>query len=149
MEVAAVAAMFSSLKHASDIIDVIRESATTLEAAESKQQLAKAIDAIVEAKMQLHDLKENMMAKDDRIRALENALKVKGAVNWVEPYYMLKNGEAEDGPYCQQCYDNDAKLIRLQRFDVNLLCRTCHTTYYPKSGSTRRAPVCPGGSWMS
>lgn len=64
----------------------IKDSGTSLEKAEVKLQIAELISSLADIKIELADVQGILIEKD----------------------------EGKDGPFCQQCYDNENKLIRLQ-----------------------------------
>jgi hypothetical protein len=125
--------VLSSIKAATDIAKAIRESSISLEQAEYKLQLADLIDKLVDAKIQIAYIQEIILEKDDRIRELEKQAEIRGQLIYEAPFYWLDNGSRKDGPYCQQCYDSQKKLIRLQGYDPgHWRCMTCDNSYHRK-----------------
>ena len=61
----------------------------------------------------LHLEEENLQLKKD-LKKLKKDQDIKNNTVYEKPYYWLKKGDDKDGPYCQKCYDDDGKLIRLQ-----------------------------------
>lgn len=59
-------------------------------------------------------IREELLALKDENRALRAQVERNCKVVWVAPYYYLVDGENRDGPYCQKCYDEKSKLIRMQ-----------------------------------
>ena len=87
-----------------EITDLIKKGAT-IEAQEKIMELREAALALEE---------ENIELKN-KVKELEDKLNTKANVVWESPYYWSVNGDEKDGPYCQNCYDGDGKLIRLQQ----------------------------------
>jgi hypothetical protein len=88
-----------------------------------------------------------MHEKERRISELESALDLHVKLVFESPAYWLPTDKGRDGPYCQQCYDANRKLIRLQSGGARgyWSCMTCKNGYkdasygsgtidYPNSG---------------
>lgn len=131
MEIAAITGALSGIKVASEIAKIIKNSGTTLEAAEIKFKLAELIDALADAKIEIADFKELMSLKDDEINELKKELRVQQKVVWNEPYYFIIEDEDKQGPFCQRCHDVDQNLVRLQspRKNGYWKCGQCKNTY--------------------
>jgi len=83
---------------------------------------------------------ENIKLKDE-IKALKETADLSARVVWERPFYWLtRGGQERDGPYCQKCWDDDKKLIRLQHHGGpdHFICKVCKRDYpVPgKSGGT-------------
>ncbi len=67
-----------------------------------------------------------------RIEELEKLAKLRGRVHYQEPSYWETIDEGrEEGPFCQRCWDADARLMRLQtsgHFEM-LHCHGCKSSY--------------------
>lgn len=107
---AAVTAVLSSLKHATDVAKLIKDSGATLAAAEQKLKLAELIEALADAKLGMADLKGEIETRDSEIRALKSALSVKPTLSHREPFYF-KEGDAT--PFCPRCWEVDSKAIHV------------------------------------
>ncbi len=126
----------SSIKTAAEIAKLIKESSVSLEQAEVKMKLAELMSALAEAKMEIANVQDELSKKDNCIKRLEDTLNVRKKLTWESPYYWFDNEGVKEGPYCQQCWDNSAKLIRLQNMESGCwTCRTCNNTYYDKNFS--------------
>ena len=87
----------NSLSHWYKVRDEIYvETGLSIEPASTPAQLTSIID------------------KNKSILDLEDKLKIKENIVYEPPYYFLITDEVKEGPYCQNCYDSQAKLIRLQ-----------------------------------
>jgi hypothetical protein len=131
MDITSIAALVGSLKAATDIAKFIRESDASLEKAEMKLKLAELISAIADAKVEASQVQQELLDRDERIRALEAKLVLKAEVQWEKPFYWrLQQGGSKDGPYCQRCYDVEAKLHRLQGSGEGYWeCKACKSEY--------------------
>ena len=45
-----------------------------------------------------------------KIKHLEDKLEEHGKIKYVNPSYWIDDGDSQDGPFCQKCYDADTKL---------------------------------------
>jgi hypothetical protein len=130
MDIAAISSLLSSLKTATDIAKFIRESDVSLERAELKLKLAELVEALANAKLDAAGVQQAILDRDESIRELREAMKVRADLKWVQPCYYLTNAQGVDEPFCQNCYDSSAKLSRLHT-DGNgfFQCRVCKQSY--------------------
>lgn len=130
-DIATIAAALGSLKTASDIAKLIKDSGASLEQAEVKLQIAELISALAEAKLEVAGVQSDLIEKDNIIAALNEKLALKQKVVWEKPYYWLMDGEKRDGPFCQRCYDVEQRLVRLQGGGKKSWgCRSCKNSFY-------------------
>lgn len=108
-----ISAILTSVKTATDIAKLLKESDVSLEKAETKLKLADLIGALADVKMQLADVRESLAGKDEEIKILQNELKLKGKITYEQPYYWLETDNGKDGPFCPSCQDDKQKLARL------------------------------------
>ena len=87
--------------------------------------------------MQIAGFKELLLAKDEENKKLKEQLIMKNTLKYEKPYYWLIDNEKKDGPFCQQCYDSDNKLIRLQ--DNNNGKWSCLSCRFSFTDSTHRS----------
>jgi len=138
----AIAAALSSIKAATDIAKLIKGSSTSLEQAEIKLKLAELVSALADAKIEIAQIQEVLLEKDGRIKDLQESLDVRQRLTWEQPYYWLDNNGVKVGPYCQQCSDNDRKLIRLQsNGNGSWSCRTCQSNYRDRTQPARSRAI--------
>lgn len=130
MDLNTVAAALSSIKTATEIAKLIKDSDLSLEKAETKLKLAELIGSLADAKLELISLQELLASTEGRIKELEDELQAHKSLRWEEPLYWLDGEDGPDGPYCQHCYDSSRKLIRLQGNGEGLYeCKACKNTY--------------------
>jgi len=101
-----------------DIVDLIKKGAT-VEAQEKIMELREAVIA----------LKEENVRQSERIRDLEDKIKIKGQIIFEGGVYWLVEEKGKDGPYCQTCYDTKEMLVRLQKKENGWVCRSCKTYF--------------------
>ena len=114
VDIATLGTALSSIKTATDIAKLIKNSGTSFEQAEVKLQIAELISSLADIKLELADVQSIIIEKDKAITKLTNQLSTQQSVVWSKPYYFVEKSDERDGPFCQQCYDTDRKLIRLQ-----------------------------------
>ena len=106
-----------------EILDLIKKGATV----QAQEEIMKFREVA------LYLQEENMKLKET-IKALEAKLSEKEKVVWEPPFYWVKEGDAQDGPFCQQCYDSETKLIRLQNAEKGAWrCTTCNNNFFEDS----------------
>ncbi|HDY7666924.1 TPA: hypothetical protein RQJ89_004159 [Vibrio vulnificus] len=133
-DIATISALLGSIKTATELAKVIKDSGSTLEQAEIKMQFAELISALADAKMELADLQTELAEKDQEIKQLELTLAKRKSVVWEKPYYWVTENGENDGPFCAQCYDSTDKLIRLQGGGSKLwVCKTCNCNFKDKN----------------
>lgn len=132
VDITSVGTILSSIKTASDIAKLIKDSGTSLEQAEMKLKLADLISALADAKIEVATVQGTLTEKDVEIKELKQKLSVRDAVHYRAPFYWSLTAEGEDGPYCQKCYDVEGRLVRLQK-SVNRenvwSCRACRSDF--------------------
>jgi hypothetical protein len=134
VDISVITSVLGSVKTATDIAKFLKESDTSLEKAEMKLRLADLIGALADAKLQIVEVKELLSEKDQEINRLIESQKIKDSIQYEAPYYWLMKNDKKEGPFCQNCYDNDQKLIRLQGYNNGYWdCKTCKSGYKDSS----------------
>jgi hypothetical protein len=59
-------------------------------------------------------LREENISLKEKLKFLEDIISLKARLTFLDGVYWLKSDGSNDGPYCQHCYDDSEKLIRLQ-----------------------------------
>ncbi|MFA6500209.1 MAG: hypothetical protein WC256_07720 [Desulfurivibrionaceae bacterium] len=128
-DISTIGAALGAIKSAADIAKLIKDSGASLEQAEVKLKIAELISSLADAKIELAEVQVQLSNKDKEIESLQERLSVKNTVVWEKPYYWVVKESEKDGPFCQQCYDNEQKLIRLQGGGTKAwVCKTCKAT---------------------
>ena len=128
-DMAAISQVLSSIKAASDIARLLKETDISLEKAETKLRLAELVGALADAKFELAEVQNLLLDKDEKIKKLAETLHTKKNVLWEPPWYWSVDEGKKDGPFCQQCYDKECTLIRLQDLHGYWICLNCKNTY--------------------
>ena len=140
MDLSTVTAALGSIKAATEIAKLIKDSDLSLEKAETKLKLAELIGSLADAKLEVINLQELLAQTEGRIKELEAELQVRKALRWEEPLYWLDGESGSDGPYCQHCYDSARKLIRLQGNGEGWYeCKVCKNSYETSESRQREA----------
>jgi hypothetical protein len=109
-----------------DIIELIKKGATV-----------EAQEKIMELRETALSLQEENFSFRERIKSLEDELKLKQQLKFDKVKYWLIDGETKNGPFCQRCYDVEKKLVRLQDKGYNDVqgyidvwkCAECKNSY--------------------
>jgi len=97
-----------------DIVDLIKKGATV-----------EAQEKIMELREGALELQEENVVLKATIIELENKLGIQGNLEFEKGIYWLWEADAagdftiKTGPFCQHCYDDEAKLIRLQKIAID------------------------------
>jgi len=133
-DIASIAAALGSIKAATDIARLIKDSGASLEQAETKLKIAELISSLADAKIEVATIQAELLDKQNKIEELHQRLEIKDKVVWEKPYYWVATGEGNDGPFCQNCYDTQKKLIRLQGGGSNFWrCHSCASNFADKN----------------
>lgn len=133
-DMATIAAVFTSLKTATDIAKFLRESDVSLERAELKLKLAELVGSLADAKIQLVELQDVLAAKDKRIAELAEAFESKDTlIRHLDAYYVVDAAGNPGGiPYCLRCWESDQKrrqLVHDAKDHRSRICTACGRTY--------------------
>ena len=105
---------------------------------------------IIDLRDEIFELKEDNLKLKEKIKALEEEKKISEKMVFESPFYWLKDVENKDGPYCQKCYDDKKKLIRLQDLKNGYWdCLVCKSSFADPSFKTPNRAHIRDGSWMS
>ncbi len=134
MDITSISTALNSLKTAYELSKIVRDSSNSLEEAEAKLKLTELISVIADTKIQISDIKIELISKNEKIQELENALKFQDELEFEQPYYWRIINGKKDGPYCQKCYDENRKPIRLQDKNNGIWrCLVCNSFFMDKN----------------
>ena len=109
-----------------DIVELIKKGATV-----------EAQEKIMELREGALELQEENVELKAKVKELEDKLRVKSNLEFENSIYWLwEEDDAGDlmiktGPFCQHCYDDEAKLIRLQKVAID--------DYDPETGTVSKS----------
>jgi hypothetical protein len=124
----------SIIETAKDVYDLVKKG-TTIGLQEK----------LMEIREQALELQEENIALKKKIRDLETECEIEHDISFDgRMYWRTKPGttaETKEGPYCQPCYDDKKKLIRLQEIQAQFVrytgkgwqCPICEKTF-PMAG---------------
>lgn len=103
---------------------------------EAQRKIVELQEMILELREAALSLREENVAIKEQLEEQNEFLDTKKRLEWDGAKYWLsfedEKGEKE-GPFCQRCWDDEQKLIRLQRFDDNhsslWFCLKCRQNY--------------------
>jgi DNA repair exonuclease SbcCD ATPase subunit len=137
-----IAGAVGSVKSAIEIAKLLKDSTNSFDKAEVKLQLAELISSLADAKMQIAEIREVLIESDKEKKELEKKLNQKENLFFDRPYYLIQQKDGKtDGPFCQVCYDNNQKLIRLQ-VSSSLgawNCPICNQSFFDKNHDSEEA----------
>jgi len=139
-DIVTFSAILNSVKTATDIAKIIRDSDSNLQSAEVKLNMAELISSLADVKMELADLQTELHLKDVEINKLKDQLNTKFSIAYdstSEVYWK----EGDKTPYCPACYEADNKLIHLSArktvgFSPNEIhrphhnCKVCNKSFF-------------------
>tara|TARA_B100000029_G_scaffold498906_1_gene568483 strand:- start:1272 stop:1730 length:459 start_codon:yes stop_codon:yes gene_type:complete len=145
-DLATISAALGSLKTATEIVKLLRESDVSLERAELKLKLADLVGALADLKMELAGVQEALVSKDKIIEDLQIAFETKhDLIRRLDAYYEKSEaGEPIGAPYCSFCWENSHIQRHLVTNTVDRRkrsCTTCGNTYDGMSTYTIQARV--------
>ena len=105
-----------------DIVELLKKGATV----EAQEKIMALREGALE-------LQEENFGLREKVKTLEDSLRVKGQLSFDGASYWLAEENKTDGPFCQQCYDTNGKLVRLQDWGDTWTCFACKT-YPDKKG---------------
>lgn len=133
-ELAVISAIITSVKTATDIAKLIKDSDLSLEKSELKLKLAELVSSLADAKLQMVEIQETILDKDRRIKELETVLETKNhIVKKYDAYYeCTEDGTPNGQPYCMHCWEAKHKAYHLHFSAINRgvkECSECITRY--------------------
>lgn len=138
VDITAISLALNSLKIATETAFFLRNSGLSLKEAEHKLKLAELIHPLADAKIHFSEIQELVLEKDKQIKELEDSLEIKGKLKWENSLYYLVDQESKEGPFCQKCYDDTKKLIRLQGHNDGFWeCKACKNNFTDERWRTR------------
>jgi RNA-splicing ligase RtcB len=130
-----ISTIFSSIKTATDIAKLIKDSNTSLEEAEIKFKMAELISTLADIKIELSEVQVSQRAKEEKILELEKLLAKKERVIFKQDMYWM---EGDEVPFCKVCFEKDAKYHHLEykprskHSSEYHFCRICSSYYYKR-----------------
>lgn len=90
-------------------------------------------EIIIGLREQLNNFRESLLEATERIKQLEDKLKIKEQLKFDGHVYWLQNDDGTKyGPYCQVCKDDRDKLMYLQHGAESWFCTICKRPFPKK-----------------
>ena len=148
-EIAAFQAALASLKTATDLVKILKQSTVSLKDAEVNFKLAELLGALADAKTDLAQIQGTIEEQQRAIRELEAQLAKRRAMEFEAPYYWSVEGDKKEGPFCQPCWDEKKIESRLySRQTGRWTCLVCQKVVYDKNYQPPPPALRRTGSWM-
>ncbi|ANQ28626.1 hypothetical protein BA894_19635 [Vibrio natriegens] len=142
-DIATISALLTSVKTATDIAKLIKDSDSSLEAAEFKLNMAELISNLADVKIEVATLQDELRTRDEEILRLQKELTSRLELRYdsgTEVYWV----EGDSSPYCPVCYENDEKLIHLTALSMSGYghsrkpnphhsCKVCNKSFFKTS----------------
>lgn len=103
-----------ALKHASEILRVLRAADSALETAELKLKVAELAEAVATARLALLDAQGEIQTLKGQVADLSDDAR-RRLVKRDGVYFVKENG-GEAGPFCPRCFEADGRRMPLTSF---------------------------------
>ncbi len=132
-----ISTILSSIKTATDIAKLIKNSTTSLEEAEIKLKMADLISALADIKIELSEVQVSQRDKEQTILNLKEELNKKEKISFDGKMYWAENDKT---PFCTVCFEKDSKYHHLEHFpkvmdresvwsEEHWTCKICKNSY--------------------
>jgi hypothetical protein len=133
-DIVTIGSLFSSVKAATEIAKLLKDSDLSLEKAELKLKLAELLSALADVKIELTNVQELLAEKERKIKELEEAFENKQhLVRKGDAYFEIdESGNPHGSPYCMHCWEVTHKKYPLhyQAGDRHVrMCSVCGNKY--------------------
>lgn len=112
-DIASITLAVQALNTAGSILKGLRAADASIEKAELKLKIAELAELLADARMAVLDTREEVNQLQSEISRLTAAEDVTSRIVKRENVIFVKNGSAEDGPYCPRCHAKDGVLMPL------------------------------------
>ena len=132
LDTAKISAIFSSVKTASEIAKLIKNSTVPLREEEIKLQMEELISMFANIEIELSEVQVMQKEKEEKILELEKILSKKDKLTLKEDMYWMEN---DNIPFCKDCYESNSKYNHLDSKQestdnsVRYYCNICDNNY--------------------
>lgn len=113
---ASLSAGFTAIQSAIDITRGLRTAASAVEKAELQFRIADLVGALTDARFAMADAQGRIKELQRELAEARKEHDIRDRLRRRGDMIFLQDGDAETGPYCQKCYDEDGKLMALYAF---------------------------------
>lgn len=89
-------------------------------------------DEVISLKEESLTMREQILSLRTELQDLQEKQTKQEKLIFREPFYFMIEGDAEEGPFCQRCYDADNNMMRLIHKPNHIgshHCPECNTSY--------------------
>ncbi|TOG37424.1 hypothetical protein CGJ05_22765, partial [Vibrio parahaemolyticus] len=135
MDIATITSAYTAIKNIKEISKLALDTKIDSEVSEKIQA---SIERLGEVQDTLFYIREELLTQQEEKEKLKKELaaakaeleKIESVVYRAPSYWVVKDNHADDGPFCQPCFDDERKLIRLQGGNNDLWnCRKCQNNF--------------------
>ncbi|WP_229626516.1 hypothetical protein, partial [Vibrio parahaemolyticus] len=135
MDIATITSAYTAIKNIKEISKLALDAKIDSEVSEKIQA---SIERLGEVQDTLFYIREELLTQQEEKEKLKKELaavkaeleKVESVVYRAPSYWVVKEEQADDGPFCQPCFDDERKLIRLQGENNDFWnCRKCKNSF--------------------
>ncbi|MEL4201767.1 hypothetical protein C9E85_05410 [Plesiomonas shigelloides] len=152
MDITTITSAYTAIKNIKEITKLVLDAKIDAEVSEKIQA---SIERLGEVQDTLFYIREELLTQQEEKENLKKELaSAKAELEKVEsviyraPSYWIVNKDQPDGPFCQPCFDDERKLIRLQGGDNDIWnCRKCKNTFHGPNYVVRQNRVRRSPTW--
>ena len=132
MDLVSISSVLTSVKIATDIAKLIKDSTHNLEDAEARLKVAELIGALADVKLKLAEVQDALLEKDREIFELKQQLTKKSQLSYDGRLYWADGDEI---PFCAVCHEKDNKSHHLtlspadHDHDGYWFCKVCKNIF--------------------
>lgn len=117
MEPATIAAAAAAASHVKNLFSGLVQAVKATGKSEVMEKFIDAQAAMMDLLQKQNDLIDRVRELEDGKGTLKAAADLRSKMKFNQVVYVIEGADTADGTYCPTCYDADAKLIRLHRYD--------------------------------
>ncbi len=137
--ITAITTALSSVDSATKIIQGLKETKSFIDNSLVNVKIAELMNAVANTKIDLAEIKYQLVEKENLIKELTKQLETKGKVFYKDssPFIWMKDNNDIDIPFCQKCYVKNKDIVKVSD-DSPMLnkgthqCPVCDTWYGKK-----------------
>ncbi|HHQ4901547.1 TPA: hypothetical protein ACSP3M_002820 [Aeromonas veronii] len=154
MDITAITSAYTAIKSIKDIGRLVLDAKIDSEVSEKIQA---SIERLGDVQDTLFYIREELLSQQEEKERLKKELAaalaelemIKSVIYRAPSYWIVKEGQDDDGPFCQPCFDDEHKLIRLQGGDNDFWsCRKCKNKFKGPTYVAPKSKVRARSTWV-
>jgi len=130
MDISSVVVTQKDIDRAIEIVQVLDKQMVQSDNSKGQGDLSELIEILHNTKSNIDIMQNLIKEREQHLEVMKEQSQIEIELHYDEPYYWRVFELGIDGPYCQNCYDSDGKLIRLQEeIRGAWLCLACSANY--------------------